>query len=131
MGFYNKVQYTMVGVKDVNQQHLTTAFANYLKKSGHLEVPEWADLVKTATFKEMSPYDRDWFYVRCAATMRHLYCRGNAVEPSLLTSANPQSLSPAKFSNPSKRWDSWNLAKMDSEGSPPKDNVIWIALLMN
>ena len=26
----------------------------------------------------MSPYDRDWYYVRCAATMRHLYCRGKA-----------------------------------------------------
>merc|ERR1712202_94850 len=35
----------------------------------------------------------------------------NAVEPSLPISASPQSLSPAKFSNPSKRWDSWNLVK--------------------
>lgn len=29
-----------------------------------LEVPVWADLVKTATFKELAPYDADWFYIR-------------------------------------------------------------------
>merc|ERR1739842_265325 len=57
---------------------LLTAFAAFLKKSGRLNVPEWADTVKTAVFKELSPYDRDWYYVRCASTMRHLYIRGRA-----------------------------------------------------
>ncbi|MPC27781.1 40S ribosomal protein S19 [Portunus trituberculatus] len=35
-----------VSVKDVNQQGFTEAFAEFLKKSGKVKVPDWADLVK-------------------------------------------------------------------------------------
>merc|ERR1739838_1259474 len=45
-------------VKDVDQQEFVKAFA--------------------AVFKELSPYDQDWYYVRCASLARHLYMRGNA-----------------------------------------------------
>jgi small subunit ribosomal protein S19e len=31
--------------------------------------------VKTATFKELAPYDPDWFYVRAASVARHVYLR--------------------------------------------------------
>lgn len=40
-----------------------------------MRVPEWVDLVKTAIFKELAPYDPDWYYVRCAALVRHIYIR--------------------------------------------------------
>merc|ERR1712227_965643 len=33
---------------------------------------------KTATHKELSPYNQDWYYIRCASLARHLYMRGNA-----------------------------------------------------
>lgn len=29
-----------------------------------VELPPWADIVKTARFKELAPYDADWYYVR-------------------------------------------------------------------
>lgn len=29
-----------------------------------MELPEWTDIVKTARFKELAPYDPDWYYVR-------------------------------------------------------------------
>ena len=29
-----------------------------------IEVPSWVDIVKTATFKELAPYDPDWYYIR-------------------------------------------------------------------
>lgn len=32
--------------------------------SSQIEVPTWADLVKTATFKELAPYESDWYYIR-------------------------------------------------------------------
>jgi small subunit ribosomal protein S19e len=32
--------------------------------TGKLELPQWVDIVKTATFKEQAPYDPDWYYVR-------------------------------------------------------------------
>lgn len=40
-----------------------------------MKVPEWVDIVKTGTHKELAPFDEDWFYVRCAALARHLYVR--------------------------------------------------------
>lgn len=41
-----------------------SAYASHLKRSGKLEVPTWVDLVKTGSFKELAPYDPDWYYVR-------------------------------------------------------------------
>lgn len=29
-----------------------------------MELPHWTDIVKTATFKELAPYDPDWYYIR-------------------------------------------------------------------
>lgn len=29
-----------------------------------MELPEWADIVKTARFKELAPNDPDWYFVR-------------------------------------------------------------------
>ncbi|KAM4876209.1 small ribosomal subunit protein eS19 [Cinclus cinclus] len=67
-----------VTVKDVNQQEFVRALAAFLKKSGKLKVPEWADTVKLAKHKELAPYDENWFYTRAASTARHLYLRGGA-----------------------------------------------------
>lgn len=44
-------------------------------RTGKIDVPDWVDLVKSAKFKELAPYDEDWFYTRCAATLRHIYFR--------------------------------------------------------
>ncbi|RWW60914.1 hypothetical protein BHE74_00032055 [Ensete ventricosum] len=29
-----------------------------------MELPEWTDIVKTGRFKELAPYDPDWYYIR-------------------------------------------------------------------
>ncbi len=50
-------------VKDVDQQEFVKAFSVFLKNSGKVKVPEWADIVKTATHKELAPYDPDWYVV--------------------------------------------------------------------
>lgn len=44
-------------------------------RSGKLKAPEWVDLVKNGKFNELAPYDEDWYYTRCAATLRHIYFR--------------------------------------------------------
>ncbi|XP_076046941.1 small ribosomal subunit protein eS19-like [Oratosquilla oratoria] len=62
-------------VKDVSQQAFTKGFSEFLKKSGKVKVPDWTDLVKTAKFKELAPYDEDWYYTRVAAVARHVYMR--------------------------------------------------------
>ncbi|KAF9046706.1 ribosomal protein S19e [Panaeolus papilionaceus] len=65
----------MPGVRDVSADQFISAYASHLKRSGKLEVPVWVDLVKTGSFKELAPYDPDWYYIRAAAVARHIYLR--------------------------------------------------------
>ncbi|KAK6251916.1 hypothetical protein QUC31_013636 [Theobroma cacao] len=55
---------TVRRVKDVSPHELVKAYAAHLKRSGKIELPPWTDTVKTARFKELPPYDPDWYYVR-------------------------------------------------------------------
>jgi len=64
-----------ISVKDVNQHEFVRAFAEFLKKSGKVKIPEWADVVKLGIYKELAPYSEDWFYIRTASVARHLYIR--------------------------------------------------------
>ncbi|KAG6471114.1 hypothetical protein ZIOFF_072211 [Zingiber officinale] len=38
-----------------------------------MELPEWTDIVKTGRFKELAPYDPDWYYIRAASMARKIY----------------------------------------------------------
>jgi len=64
-------------VKDVNQHEFVKAFAEFLKKSGKVKVPEWTDVVKLGIYKELAPYSEDWYYIRTASVARHLYIRSS------------------------------------------------------
>ena len=68
----------MSSVKDVDQQLFVVGFADFLKKSGKMVVPEWADLIKLSRFNEQGPHNPDWFFVRAASVARHLYIRAPA-----------------------------------------------------
>jgi len=63
-------------VKDVPAGEFIAALAAHFKKSAKIEVPEWADIVKTGTFKELCPQDPDWYFVRAASLARRVYLRG-------------------------------------------------------
>ncbi|KAF9454718.1 ribosomal protein S19e [Macrolepiota fuliginosa MF-IS2] len=65
----------MPGVRDISADAFIAAYASHLKRSGKLEVPTWVDIVKTGSYKELAPYDPDWYYVRAAAVARHIYLR--------------------------------------------------------
>ncbi|KZT35687.1 putative ribosomal protein S19 [Sistotremastrum suecicum HHB10207 ss-3] len=65
----------MPGVRDISADAFITAYASHLKRSGKLEVPTWVDIVKTGAYKELAPYDADWYYIRAAAVARHIYLR--------------------------------------------------------
>ncbi|KAJ4957089.1 hypothetical protein NE237_013872 [Protea cynaroides] len=57
------VEATMVTartMKDVSPHEFVKAYTAHLKRSGKMELPHWTDIVKTATFKELGPYDPDW-----------------------------------------------------------------------
>merc|ERR1712174_185172 len=115
------------------------AFSQFLKNSGKVKVPEWADIVKTATHKELAPYDPDWFYVRCASLARHLYMRGNAgvgafrkvyggSDTEVLlqtTSTSPTETSSERPSRLSKLARSSRSPTSADELSPESDDEIW------
>ena len=44
------------------------------KQPRQIQLPAWADIAKTAHFKELCPQDVDWYYVRAAAIARKVYC---------------------------------------------------------
>jgi hypothetical protein len=50
------------------------AYAAYLKRTGKLEVPKWVDIVKTGTYKELAPYDPDWFYIHAGKELDPTDC---------------------------------------------------------
>lgn len=62
-------------VKDVPADVFIASFAQYLKNEGKLQIPKWADIVKTSIGNELPPSDADWFYTRTAAVARRIYTR--------------------------------------------------------
>ena len=62
-------------VRDVSAKAFIEAYAEHLKNSDKFELPVWADLVKTGTFKELAPYGEDWYYIRAASIARKVYLR--------------------------------------------------------
>ena len=65
-----------VGVRDVSPQDFIAAYARFLKRSGRVDVPRWADIVKTGNFKELPPADADWFFVRAGMHFdKNISCR--------------------------------------------------------
>eukprot|EP00953_Heterococcus_sp_UTEX-ZZ885_P024588 13444-Heterococcus_DN1.PRE.2 len=57
-----------ITVRDVAPAKFIKAYADHLKNTGRFELPPWVDLVKTATQRELAPYDPDWYYVRADNT---------------------------------------------------------------
>ena len=37
-----------------------------------IELPPWTDIVKTGKFKELAPYDPDWYYIRAGRLFSRL-----------------------------------------------------------
>merc|ERR1712006_65920 len=64
-----------VTLKDVSADAFIKAYAAHLKKSGKIDLPPWFNIVKTAHFKELAPYDDDWYYIRTASIARKIYLR--------------------------------------------------------
>ncbi|KAF9617677.1 hypothetical protein IFM89_037911 [Coptis chinensis] len=54
----------------LSPHELVKAYSSHLKRSGKMELPQWTDIEKTATFKELAPYDPDWYYIRAGILIR-------------------------------------------------------------
>ncbi|KAM1011994.1 hypothetical protein FF1_047135 [Malus domestica] len=45
-------------------------------RSGRIELPDWTDIVKTASFKELAAYEPASYYITSASMARKIYLRG-------------------------------------------------------
>ncbi|KAH0991610.1 hypothetical protein GBA52_003093 [Prunus armeniaca] len=59
-------------VKGVSPYVFVKAYAAHLKRYGKIGLPDWTDIVKTGTFKELAPYEPDWYYIRSASMARKI-----------------------------------------------------------
>mgnify|MGYP001559108667 CR=1 FL=1 len=66
----------MVTIHDINPSELINRVAIELKKSKHVQIPVWAQVVKTSPAKERIPSDKDWWYHRAASVLRKVYLKG-------------------------------------------------------
>eukprot|EP01017_Pseudomicrothorax_dubius_P001500 TRINITY_DN0_c5164_g1_i4.p2 TRINITY_DN0_c5164_g1~~TRINITY_DN0_c5164_g1_i4.p2 ORF type:complete len:163 (+),score=60.45 TRINITY_DN0_c5164_g1_i4:66-554(+) len=64
-------------VKDIPAAEFIRAYAEYLKKSNKVKIPEWVEYIKLGTGKQLAPLDADWVYTRIAAVARKVYLRQN------------------------------------------------------
>ncbi|GMP51709.1 hypothetical protein CsSME_00017839 [Camellia sinensis var. sinensis] len=56
-------------VKDASPHKFVKAYSVHLKRSGK------TDIVKTGRFKELAPYDPDWYYIRATSMSRKIYLK--------------------------------------------------------
>eukprot|EP00954_Amorphochlora_amoebiformis_P030748 1395158-Amorphochlora_amoeboformis.AAC.1 len=63
-------------VKDVPAETFINALAAHFKETAQMEIPDYAEYIKTASFKELAPYDPDWYYIRAASIARKVYLFG-------------------------------------------------------
>ncbi|MCS7141703.1 MAG: 30S ribosomal protein S19e [Candidatus Nitrosocaldus sp.] len=66
----------MVKAYDVPADRLIARLADILKQDQNIVPPPWARFVKTGSHAMRLPYDRDWWYVRCASLLRKIYIHG-------------------------------------------------------
>ncbi|NIP62573.1 MAG: 30S ribosomal protein S19e [Nitrosopumilaceae archaeon] len=65
----------MAKVYDVPPDVLISKLSEILKGED-IPPPSWITFVKTGSHKEKPPYERDWWYTRCASILRKVYLHG-------------------------------------------------------
>ena len=66
----------MATIYDVSAQTLIEETAKSLKEDKVVEMPKWAEYVKTGVHKERKPQNDGWWYVRSASVLRRIYIEG-------------------------------------------------------
>jgi small subunit ribosomal protein S19e len=61
---------------DVPADLLIKRLAEHLKKVPQIVPPLWSQYAKTGSHAERPPYDKDWWYIRCASLLRKIYIHG-------------------------------------------------------
>lgn len=65
-----------MSIKDVHPQELTKRLSEELKGIDEIKPPNWSNFVKTGPHKERPPEQPDWWYLRSASILRHVFEKG-------------------------------------------------------
>lgn len=65
-----------MAVQEVYASVLIKRLSEELKRLKELEPPQWSHFVKTGIHKERPPEQPDWWYMRAASLLRHIYING-------------------------------------------------------
>ena len=52
-----------------------------------IHLPTWVDVVKTASYKDLAPYDEDWYFVRAGEPCSRQRARPGAAQALAATAA--------------------------------------------
>ncbi len=66
----------MTTVYDVPPDQLIQLIAEHFKNTDDIEMPDWANYVKTGAHREKPPEQDDWWCTRAAAIFRKIYVKG-------------------------------------------------------
>ncbi|EAY05888.1 ribosomal protein S19e, putative [Trichomonas vaginalis G3] len=64
--------------REIAADVLVNALAKHYQDTQVIRNPEWADLVKTASLKQLAPANNNWWYIRAAAVTRQIYLHHDA-----------------------------------------------------
>lgn len=70
-------------VREVPAQCFVEALAKHFEQGHIFKVPEWTDLVKTGSNKQMPPMKSNWYFIRVASIARQVYLHPGASVESL------------------------------------------------
>ena len=68
---------------DVPANFLIPALAEQLKSNASIQMPDWADVVKTGSSRERPPTQDDWWHTRGAAILRKIARQGRLASRTL------------------------------------------------
>jgi len=60
-------------LQDISAPTFIKYFSRHLRRTGKVEPPKWAELVKTGITRYNAPANPDWYFVRAASILRRIY----------------------------------------------------------
>ena len=66
----------MVNIEQLDPEKFILKTAEKLKSVKEIQIPEWADFVKTGAGKTRMPEEKDWWYQRTASILRKIELLG-------------------------------------------------------
>lgn len=109
----------MDSVFEVQAVPLLKAIADTLKKNPDVKLPENHDIIKTGSGRKNAPHEPDWFYVRMAAIIRQVMCKGKISLSGLsyrFGNRKNRGVRPSKFARGSKFVIASAIAQLEAIG---------------